>query len=99
MFIRPDYSADNLNGVAMNDKILLIILPLDDFFGKVTKHEGVLYIHACQIKLVVAKILCWLKVSCHPKRSLGLATISCLQCTVHYSVQYITVTLYQFCEV
>jgi len=65
MFNRPDYSTDNLNGARMNDKIRLISLPPYDFFGKVTKREGVLNIHACKIKLGDAKILCWLKVSCY----------------------------------
>jgi hypothetical protein len=89
MFNRPDYSTvyfqGNLNGAANSDKILLIILPSDDFFGRVTKREGVLCIHVCKIKLKDANILGWPKVSSHPKRSLGLATISCLQCTIRYS--------------
>jgi len=55
MFNRPDYSTiyfpGNLNGAKMNDKISSIILPFDDFFGKVTEREGVLYIDACKIKL------------------------------------------------
>ena len=95
MFNRPDYSTvyfpGNLNGAAVNDKIRLIILPFHDFFGKVTKCEGILYIHVCKIKLKDANILGWLKVSCHPKRSLSLAMISCLQRTILYNDTFLSV--------
>jgi hypothetical protein len=95
MFNRPDYCTvyfpGNLNGAVMNDKIRLIILPSDDFFEKVIKREGVLYNHACKMKLKNANILGWLKVSCHPKRNLGLAAISCLHCTIHCNDTFLSV--------
>jgi hypothetical protein len=97
MFNRSDYSTvyfpGNLIGAVINDTIGLIIFT-SDFFRKSEKHERVLYIHVCKIKQNDANILSWLQVSCHPKRSLGLATILCL----HYTIFIMTLSL-QFCEV
>jgi hypothetical protein len=51
MFNRPAYSTvyfpGNLNGAEIINKIRSIILSSDDYFGKVKKREGVLYIDAC----------------------------------------------------